>query len=75
MTSTRSALFLILSGLVAAGFFWFTDPWIGGARHVMSSRLNFLDAAHQAWPGTLVGLAGSAVVVLIGLWLTVRRST
>lgn len=75
MTSARSALVLILFGLLGVCFFWVTDPWIGWIRYLMSGRVNFLDAAQQAWPGTLVGLIGSGVVILIGLWMLIRRST
>lgn len=75
MTSTRSALVLILLGLLGACFFWVTDPWIGWIRHLMPARVNFLDASQQAWPGTLVGLIGSAAVVLLGLWLLIKRPT
>ncbi len=73
MNSPRSALLLTLMGLLAAGFFYVTDPTIGLARHVIPSNLSLLDAAHQAWPGTLVGLSGSAVVILTGIWLLFTR--
>jgi hypothetical protein len=74
MNSTRSALILTLGGLIGAGFFYLTDPSLGYARYWTSSAANPLDIAHQAWAGTVVGLAGSGVVVVIGLWLLTRRS-
>lgn len=66
---------LILLGLLGGCFFWLTDPWIGWIRYLMPARVNFLDAAQQAWPGTQVGLFGSGVVILVGFWLLIRRST
>ncbi|HEY0009335.1 MAG TPA: hypothetical protein VGB55_11470 [Tepidisphaeraceae bacterium] len=73
MTTLRPALLLALFGLIAAGFFWVTDPSLGLAPRVMNPSLNPIDAANQAWPGTVVGLVGSAVIVLTGLWLMIRR--
>jgi len=74
MTSVRSAILLTFFGILAVAFFWFTDPTLGVADHLMDSHINRLDAANQAWPGTLMGLAGSAVVTLTGLWLMTKRS-
>jgi hypothetical protein len=34
---------------------------------------NAVDAANQALTGTIMGLVGSAVVLLVGLWLLTRR--
>jgi len=34
---------------------------------------NVVDAANQALVGTLIGLAGSAAVLLAGIWLASRR--
>ncbi|HEX8342568.1 MAG TPA: hypothetical protein VF624_16825 [Tepidisphaeraceae bacterium] len=74
MTSVRSALLLTLFGLLAATFFWATDPAIGVATRVMDPALNVNDASNQAWPGTVVGLIGSGGVVATGLWLLTRRT-
>ena len=68
----RSALWLILAGLLAGGFFWLTDPRWGVAGRAVA-RWNLVDAANQALPGTLIGLAGSAVLLAIGGWLMTRR--
>jgi hypothetical protein len=74
MTTFRSAFLLTFFGLLAAAFFWATDPAIGIATRVMDPALNVNDAANQAWPGTVVGLIGSGGVVLTGLWLLTRRT-
>lgn len=74
MTSTRSALFLTFFGLLAAGFFWLTDPTMGVSSPWLTNTTNQLDAANRAFPGTIVGLLGSAGVVVTGLWLLTRRS-
>ena len=69
----RSGLFLMLAGILGLAFFYLTDPrwgWIG--RRVAGE--NAIDAVHQLVPGTLVGLAGSGIVLLIGLFLTTRRA-
>ena len=69
----RSALWLILVGLLAGGFFWLTDPRLGPAGRGVA-RYDLIDVVHQAAPGTFIGLAGSAAVLLIGLWLMTRRT-
>ena len=54
-------------------FFYLTDPrwgWLG--RH--SAGEDAIDAVHRLAPGTMVGLAGSAIVLLVGLWLATRRA-
>lgn len=74
MTRTRrSALRLILAGLLAGAFFWLTDPRWGPAGRAVP-RWALVDAVNQATPGTVIGLAGSAIVLLIGLWLMTRRT-
>lgn len=62
-------------GLLGAAFFWATDPRLGvGAQLDGRAATNVIDAIHAAWPGTLVGLAGSAASTLIGVVLMTRRS-
>ena len=67
----RSGISLILAGAGGIAFFWATDPhsrpgrWLSGAG---------IDAAGHAWTGTIVGLAGSTVALLIGMWLMTRRT-
>ena len=66
---------LVCLGLLGVAFFWLTDPRLGvAARGGGPSPTNVIDAMHAAWPGTLVGLAGSAAAALIGLVLLARRS-
>jgi hypothetical protein len=63
-------LSLTLAGAGGLVFFWCTDPhsslgsWLTGGA---------IDSANQAFFGTLVGLAGSAVALLMGLWLLTRK--
>jgi hypothetical protein len=72
--STRmSGLGLVLAGLLGLAFFYLTDPrwgWLGRR----SAGDDAIDAVHQLAPGTIVGLAGSGIVLLIGLWLATRRA-
>jgi uncharacterized membrane protein len=67
----RSGWLLALAGLIGIAFFWITDP---GAGLLRSPPGSLVDAANQAVVGTLVGLLGSAAVMLVGLWLATRRS-
>jgi hypothetical protein len=65
---------LICLGLLSAAFFIVTDPRVSGRLNRSGSpQSNRIDAAHDALPATLVGIAGSGVVVLAGLWLATRR--
>lgn len=67
----RSGVSLILVGMAGCAFFVLTDPRWSPFRGDASPTV--IDAIRQAGPGTLVGLVGSAVVALIGLWLITRR--
>ena len=70
--SRRSGISLILAGMLGIAFFWLTDPrwgYFGGDRAAPGA----IDAIQQASPGTFIGIAGSALVLLIGLWLMTRR--
>ena len=69
----RSPRMMIIVGLLGLLFFWFTDPQWGIAATLIGDRVR--DAANAAMPGTIVGLVGSALVLLIGAWLTFRRVT
>ena len=65
----RSGLSLVLVGLVGGAFFWATDPRWG---LTTPKAAETVDAIARASPGTVVGIAGCAVVALLGLWLTAR---
>jgi hypothetical protein len=67
----RSGWILVLTGVLGIVFFLLTDPRYGPLTRPAG---NPVDAANEAFWGTAVGVAGSAVVLLIGLWLTLRRS-
>ncbi|MDB5324730.1 MAG: hypothetical protein JWM57_299 [Phycisphaerales bacterium] len=73
MNRTRSAIGLVLLGILGGLFFWLTDPALGIATRLMDSSVNRIDAANQAAIGTYIGLAGSAVAVLVGMWSIWRR--
>jgi hypothetical protein len=61
----------VLAGLLGIVFFWLTDPrWGVFSRPVV----DVVDAINEASPGTYIGIAGSAVIVVIGLWLMTRRT-
>jgi len=64
---------LVLAGLLSGAFFWATDPKYGWV-HLQSSSDNVVDAIREASVATYVGLAGSAFVLLLGLWLLTRRT-
>lgn len=69
----RSGLSLVIAGLLGMAFFWLTDPRYGPFGHWRQSD-EIIDLANQLAPGTVIGLAGSLVVLVIGLWLMTRRT-
>jgi hypothetical protein len=71
MKFRRSGLSLVIAGLLGGGFFWMTDPRYGLTHPVGE---NLADAANQAQIGTLVGIVGSAIVLILGVWLLTRRT-
>jgi hypothetical protein len=69
----RSGLSLVLVGLAGMVFFWMTDARYGMA--LQWNRVdNPIDLANQQLPGTIVGIAGSMLVLVIGLYLLARRA-
>ncbi|MGA3066175.1 MAG: hypothetical protein ABSF29_04925 [Tepidisphaeraceae bacterium] len=68
----RSGFSLVVIGALGVLFFWITDPRIGMALHWNHGE-NPIDLANEDFPGTMVGIAGSALVLLIGLYLLSRR--
>jgi hypothetical protein len=73
MNRTRSAIGLVFLGILGGLFFWLTDPKLGIATRLMDSSVNHIDAANQGALGTYIGLIGSAIAVLVGLWSIWRR--
>jgi hypothetical protein len=87
-TTRRSGLTLVALGLLGVVFFWVTDPHFGPGlaghypwfdpRHwvalLRGAPSNTIDAVHEAAVATLVGVAGSVAVLLIGLWLLARQT-
>jgi hypothetical protein len=84
-----SGIGLILMGLAGTLFFWITDPRYGPAMHrAAEARLdwryglfllrgspdNLIDAANQARLSTIVGVVGSAALLIVGLWLISRKT-
>lgn len=68
----RPALWLVCTCLLAIAYFLLTDPRAGlfdlGAN-------NPVDAVAQAELGTLVGLAGAGVILLVALFLCTRKGS
>ncbi len=69
----KSGVSLVFVGLLGAFFFWITDPRYGWALHWTHGE-NPIDLANQHFPGTVVGIAGSMLILLIGLYLVARRT-
>ena len=76
-------------GLAGALFFWITDPRFGPVMHrAAESRLdprywlfllrgspdNLIDAANYAQLSTIVGVVGSAALLIVGVWLMSRKT-
>jgi hypothetical protein len=66
----RPPLYLVLTGLGGLLFFWLTDPTWG----LYQPESRVIDAASDASVGTIVGLVGSGVTLLVGLWLVTRKA-
>ena len=88
-STRRSGLLFLLIGILGGLFFWVTDPRYGPQVHkdqtaqldwrhwlyvVRGSPENQIDAANQTMLSTVVGVAGSAALLVTGLWLMTRRS-
>jgi hypothetical protein len=70
----RSGLNLALAGILGVLFFWLTDP-VWGIFKPAQARESPVDAMNEALIGTTAGMVGSAVVLLLGLWIATRRPT
>ena len=86
----RSGLVFLLLGMIGGAFFWATDPRWGPQVHrspvgpldwrhwlfvLRGASDNVIDAVNQTTMSTLVGMAGSLALVVVGLWLLTRRSS
>jgi hypothetical protein len=69
----RSGYSLVLVGILGVAFFWISDPRWGLALRWNRGE-NPIDLANQHFPGTVVGLAGSMLILLIGIYLISRRA-
>jgi len=68
------ALVLVVCGLLALAFFIVSDPQLGFGLRMDGRELgNVIDAANDARWATITGIAGSAFVVVLGIWLLMRR--
>jgi hypothetical protein len=70
-TAGRSGFSLIVAGIGGIVFFWTTDPHSGVGRWLTGAGV---DAMTQNWTGTVVGIAGSAAALVIGVWLMTRKT-
>lgn len=68
----KSAWILVGVGLAGLVFFWITDPTYGLAADWQDQR-RLIDIANELRLGTWIGMGGSALVALVGLWLGTRR--
>ncbi|HRK31649.1 MAG TPA: hypothetical protein PLD59_11270 [Tepidisphaeraceae bacterium] len=68
----RSGFSLLIVGSLGVMFFWATDPRFG--MFASEATGSPADAIRDAAVGTYVGLVGSGIVVLIGLWLLAKRA-
>ena len=66
----KSGVTLALAGLAGGLFFWLTDPRFNRERLAQ----DVIDRVNEGRVGTMVGIAGSAVVLMIGIFLTTRRT-
>ena len=69
----RSGASLVLTGLLGIVFFWLTDHRFGLASRLTGSASS-VDEANQAFTGTVIGIAGSLIVMFIGFWLLTRKT-
>jgi uncharacterized membrane protein len=68
----RPAFWLVCTCGLAIVYFVLTDPRLGIVKY---RELNPIDAAAITEAGTVVGLVGSGVLLLIGLFLCTRKGS
>jgi hypothetical protein len=71
-SNKQSAVLLGLVCLLAMLFFIATDPRAGLLGDLTAA--NAVDTLTRLTPGTLVGLAGSAILLLVAVYLLTRRT-
>lgn len=64
----QSGSSLLIAGIVGVIFFLLTDP-----RAASQPAADYADAVVHASVGTIVGIVGSVLTALIGIWLLMRR--
>lgn len=71
----QSGLLLLAGGIAGIAFFLATDPRV---MPQWASRVgwsaNVVDATREAITGTVLGLAGAVAILLIGVWLLIRKA-
>jgi len=66
---------LVLAALVAAGFFWMTDPALGPESPAsVDNSVGIIDQVNHTRIGSYIGFAGSLSLTAIGFWLMLRPS-
>ncbi len=71
----RAGIALVILGLLVLVFFLATDATLMPAwAEKVGWKSNRVDAATDARWGTAIGVAGSASIVVSGLWLLLRKS-
>jgi len=70
----RSGYSLVIVGILGIAFFWITDPRYGLALRWDRTE-NPIDLANWHFPGTVLGITASALVLVIGLYLLSRKVT
>ena len=69
----RSPRLLIVAGLLGFLFFWLTDPRFGATS--LAAQDNAQEIVNQSSLGSIVGMAGAAVVLVVGIGLSLWRAT
>jgi len=81
----KSGLSLTVAGMAGVLFFIITDPRLGIGRAAPNAAMLFnhdirdryyqlIDSANRAMIGTSVGIVGSVLFVLIGLYMATRHT-
>lgn len=68
----RPAFWLVLTCLAAIAFFILTDPRVGLVRYNAPTEV---DALRQTELGTIVGVTGSVILLIVALFLCTRKGS